>query len=69
MDSIKSPTDIGERIRAAREAADLTQTQLAAAAGLSHASAVSNFERGLRPSDAVIARIAAALDIDPERLR
>jgi transcriptional regulator with XRE-family HTH domain len=50
-----------EDVRRLREARGWSQEQLAAICGLSSQSVVSNFERGLRPSDAVSRRLREAL--------
>lgn len=39
--------ELGRRIRAAREEADLTQPQLADRLGLKHPQSISNYERGI----------------------
>jgi transcriptional regulator with XRE-family HTH domain len=50
------------KYRALREAKGLTQHQLATAAGLASQSAVSNIERGLRPSPEVERRLREVLE-------
>ena len=58
---------IGKRLRALREAAGLTQLQLAAASGLTH-EAISRLERGERAASAeTVRQLAQALGIPPER--
>jgi transcriptional regulator with XRE-family HTH domain len=58
----------GERIRAARTARGMSQSELADAIGLSN-SYLSHIEAGRRPvSRAVRSRIAAALDVDVEQI-
>jgi excisionase family DNA binding protein len=57
----------GARLRALREAAGLTQLQLAAASGLTH-EAISNLETGKRaPYAATVRQLAQALGVVPER--
>jgi len=57
---------IGERLKAARRAAGLSQRALAEAAGLS-AMAISKYERGQDvPSSAVLLRLAQALNVKTE---
>jgi transcriptional regulator with XRE-family HTH domain len=59
---------LGAIIRAQRELASLPMRQLAAAVGISNPY-LSQIERGLRaPSDAVLAAIAASLELSPEDL-
>jgi transcriptional regulator with XRE-family HTH domain len=59
---------VGERIATARRARRLTQSDLAAAAGLSHVT-IRSIERGARrPSEDSLDAIAAALGMDPSRL-
>lgn len=54
-----------ERIRALREALELSQDQLAERAGLSRTQ-VSNLERGVHePGSQTIRRLAAALGVQP----
>jgi transcriptional regulator with XRE-family HTH domain len=48
-------------IRRRRRAKGLSQAQLAAKAGLSHPSVISNAERGLHLSEPVATKIAEAL--------
>ncbi|GAA3267586.1 helix-turn-helix transcriptional regulator [Streptomyces lavendulae] len=63
-----TPIQIGQRIAARRRAARLTQADLAATAGLSHAM-VRAIERGARrPSDASLEALAGALGVDGSRL-
>ena len=55
----------GRRVRAARQAAGLSQEALAEAAGL-HPTFISNVERGYRvPSVPTLLRLANGLKIDP----
>lgn len=62
----KSVTGIGERIKIARRTAELSQRDLAKAAGVS-AMAISKYERGLDiPSSDVLLRLAQALDVKTE---
>ena len=57
----------GTRLREVREAAGLTQLQLAAASGLTH-EAISNLETGKRsPLAATVSALAQALGVEPER--
>ena len=57
----------GTRLREVREAAGLTQLQLAAASGLTH-EAISNLETGKRaPQAATVQALARALGVEPER--
>ena len=57
----------GTRLRELREAAGLTQLQLAAASGLTH-EAISNLETGKRsPLAATVGALAQALRVEPER--
>jgi excisionase family DNA binding protein len=57
----------GKRLRALREAAGLSQLQLAAASGLTH-EAISNLETGKRaPLAATVVTLAQALAVEPER--
>jgi transcriptional regulator with XRE-family HTH domain len=59
----------GQRLRAAREAAGLSQARLADAAGM-HPNAVARLERGERhPSWHTVQLLATALDISTEQLR
>lgn len=55
-------TSLGARLRAAREAAGLSQEQLEARSGVEQTT-ISKIERGasLRPSFAIVAALAAAL--------
>lgn len=58
--------DIGERIKIARRAAELSQRDLAKAVGVS-AMAISKYERGLDiPSSGVLLRLAQALAVKTE---
>jgi transcriptional regulator with XRE-family HTH domain len=58
----------GRRLRYMRRLRDLTQDQLAEAAGLS-VDQISNIERGVNaPSFASLERLAAALDVSVENL-
>jgi len=59
--------DIGKRLRQAREAADLTQPQLAELAGVSQAL-ISALERGVRKQSRSVVRLADALGVRPEWL-
>ena len=59
---------VGERIRAMRKAAGLTQKSLAESIGLTE-SALRNYELGLRtPSDEQLAAMAKTMGIAPEAL-
>ncbi|ACV22934.1 HTH-type transcriptional regulator immR [Slackia heliotrinireducens] len=59
---------VGERIRALRRSAGLTQKELAASIGLTE-SAVRNYELGLRtPSDDQLAAMADSIGVAPEAL-
>lgn len=65
MDVVKL---LGVNVRRLRLAADLTQEQLAAEAGMER-SYVSDLERGTRnPSVAALGRIAEALQVEPHLL-
>jgi excisionase family DNA binding protein len=58
---------VGQRLRQLREAAGLSQLQLAAASGLTH-EAISRLEAGRRaPRGESVRRLAEALGIAPER--
>jgi excisionase family DNA binding protein len=58
---------IGNRLRALREAAGLTQLQLAAASGLTHET-ISRLERGQRAASAeTVRQLAQALRVEPDR--
>lgn len=58
----------GEILRAWREQKSLTQKELAAKTGL-HVTSIGGYERGeRRAGDAELARICAALDLEPYRL-
>jgi len=58
----------GEVLKAWRERQGLTQKELASKAGL-HFTSIGAYERGDRhPGDQAIARICAALDLEPFRL-
>ena len=60
---------VGKRIRAAREAAGMTQAEVAKALGVSEAS-IRLYELGKRkPNTEVLERIAAAVGIDVQALR
>ncbi|WP_344562571.1 helix-turn-helix transcriptional regulator [Streptomyces axinellae] len=60
--------DVGRNIAALRRMANMTQLELAAAAGVSYAM-VRAVERGARhPSDDVLDAFAGALGVDPSRL-
>ena len=60
---------VGKRIRAAREAAGMTQAEVAKALGVSEAS-IRLYELGKRkPNPEVLERIAAAVGIDVQALR
>lgn len=60
---------VGKRIRAAREAAGMTQAEVAKALGVSEAS-IRLYELGKRkPNPEIIERIAAAVGIDVQALR
>ena len=55
----------GQRLRSLREAAGLSQLQLAATSGLSH-EAISNLETGKRaPLAATVVKLAQGLGVDP----
>ena len=59
---------VGERIRALRKSAGLTQKELAVSIGLTE-SAVRNYELGLRtPSDDQLAAMADSIGVAPEAL-
>ncbi len=63
MEVAESWSEIGERVREAREAADLTQTQLAAAVGLERIALV-RVESGQRQLNAMeLFRISDALGV------
>lgn len=65
MDAVKL---LGVNVRKLRLAADLTQEQLAAEAGMER-SYVSDLERGTRnPSVAALGRLAEALQVEPHLL-
>ena len=60
-------TRVGKRLRAIREAAGLTQIQLAATSGLTH-EAISNLETGKRsPYAATVRALAQALGVEPKQ--
>jgi len=60
---------VGERIRQAREARGLSQTELATKAGFKHQSAIGNLEgRATGRGGFRLAQIAAALDVPVEWL-
>ncbi|KFI70461.1 transcriptional regulator [Bifidobacterium merycicum] len=59
---------VGDRIRALRKSAGLTQKELAASIGLTE-SAVRNYELGLRtPSEEQLAAMAESIGVAPEAL-
>lgn len=59
---------IGQNIRAYRKRRGLTQAQLGALCGLSGAS-IGSYEKGATaPKRRVLERLAAALDVSPDRL-
>jgi excisionase family DNA binding protein len=61
------PPRVGKRLRTLREAAGLTQLQLAATSGLTH-EAISRLERGQRAASAeTVRQLAQALGVAPER--
>jgi transcriptional regulator with XRE-family HTH domain len=61
------PPDFGPRLRELREAAGLTQVQLAERAGL-HPQGVVKLERGERePAWSTVVALCAALDVSCER--
>jgi transcriptional regulator with XRE-family HTH domain len=63
-----SDMDVGEEIRRAREAADLTQQELATKSGL-HRTYINMVEKGRkRPTVDVFARICDALAILPSKM-
>jgi excisionase family DNA binding protein len=63
----KDPAHAGRRLRALREAAGLTQIQLAAASGLTHEQ-ISRLETGrYAPYADTVRTLAQALGVDPER--
>jgi transcriptional regulator with XRE-family HTH domain len=58
----------GARVRELRLQAELTQEQLAEAAGL-HPTFISNLERGYRvPTLVTVLKVASALNLQPEAL-
>jgi transcriptional regulator with XRE-family HTH domain len=59
--------DIGRTIRRLRRARDLTQIQLARRARM-HPQQLSSIERGLRPTSAMVDRLALALGVDAGEL-
>ena len=60
---------VGASIKEARLAANMTQKQLAEAAGNISARDISNVERGLKePTDEQLAAIAKAIGVDPKSL-
>lgn len=60
---------IGERIKKLRKSLNLTQKDFAKRAGISSASQICDFEKGLRsPSSKTIIRIAKAFNINPNWL-
>ncbi len=67
--TVAEPTTFGERLRAAREAAGLTQAELADTAGI-HRVDVNRYERGkFEPSLSVAFRLADALGVRVDDLR
>jgi excisionase family DNA binding protein len=63
----RAPRRAGWRLRQAREAAGLTQLELAARSGLTH-EAISNLERGHRaPLARTVRALAQALRVDPSQ--
>jgi excisionase family DNA binding protein len=61
----REPKRAGWRLRRFREAAELTQVELAARSGLTH-EAISNLERGRRaPLASTVRRLAQALAVEP----
>lgn len=61
------PKEIGQRLKAAREAARLSQLDFAIKADVSP-STVSRWERGFLPKVRELMRVAELLGIDPEQL-
>jgi transcriptional regulator with XRE-family HTH domain len=60
---------LGERIRRARLAAGLTQTELGQRIGYAAATAVSKLEHGMSGLDVLVfARICKALKVEPDTL-
>lgn len=57
--------EVGRRIREAREAAGLTQKQLADAVGLKHPQSISNAERGVSQLEMVYLKRAATVTSKP----
>lgn len=60
---MREPATIGQRLKQARTARQMTQTQLAEASGVSQ-SDISKLERGDSNASRGIARLARALDVD-----
>lgn len=58
----------GERVKRLRLALGLTQAQLARRAGFAHQSAIGNIEAGKRDGSRNVAKLAAALCVDPAYL-
>lgn len=57
---------VGKRLRAAREAAGMTQAEVAKRLGVSESS-IRLYELGKRqPNDEILERIAAAVGVDPQ---
>ena len=68
MARAQHPVRIGARLRALRNEAGLTQTEVAEAAGIAPES-MSRIERGrLTPSTALIGRLAGAIGVEPAAL-
>jgi transcriptional regulator with XRE-family HTH domain len=65
----KTPSDFGQRLRAARKRAGLTQAQLAEAADV-HAISIAKLETGARqnPQGDMVSKLAAALGVTPSDL-
>lgn len=61
------PKEIGQRIKAARNARDWTQLQMALEANVSPSS-IQRWESGHLPPVRELMRIAELLDVDPEQL-
>jgi transcriptional regulator with XRE-family HTH domain len=69
MPTATTPKTFGARLRAAREAAGLSQQRLAEAAGM-HSNAVARLERGERlPTWTSVQKLADALRVSTEQLR
>ena len=59
---------VGERLRRARKAQQVTQLELAARTGVAH-STVVRIERGLaKPTIETVGKLAGALGVDPKWL-